>query len=504
MHRLLGQERRGGQVLVLFAVVIMLLAAICVLTIDVGRLFTCKAQLQSAVDAAALAGASQLLGIVTEDEKALALAEATALAHANTVDGEHLSLGTEDIEFGHYDPATHAFIPEAQSGIVDSVRVTGRRTDASPDGPVPLSFGPVFGWEDAQIADVVSVGTKPRRYVVFTLDRSGSMCFDTPGVQLKPTAQDPDEPQMDASPSGWYWVPHQARRRSGYYWYTQTAWFEARDDATGDVVTDFLPDHIRSRLNSNRYFNFRSSDSPNTVQSGWIKVPPGITIYGRYASPWNNWLASTYYDVISSSCGYATSTGPVQPLQDTMDAACAFVDLLRPVDDAAGLVTYASQSVTDQVLTNDFAALQTKLQALTPCGGTAEPNGMRGALDELIDSGRASGFGHKVMILLTDGCANVLNGRTYDSTTVTYQFLGESVTTEIHPTVGAAMATQTQRARNGGVRVYCVTFGNDVDTDVHRVIAEKTNAAHYYSADHSNLTDMFLDIFRRLPPIITR
>ena len=78
MHRLLGQERRGGQVLVLFAVVIMLLAAICVLTIDVGRLFTCKAQLQSAVDAAALAGASQLLGIVTEDEKALALAEATA------------------------------------------------------------------------------------------------------------------------------------------------------------------------------------------------------------------------------------------------------------------------------------------------------------------------------------------------------------------------------------------------------------------------------------------
>ena len=129
---------------------------------------------------------------------------------------------------------------------------------------------------------------------------------------------------------------------------------------------------------------------------------------------------------------------------------------------------------------------------------------MADALDEIIDSGRANAVGHRIMILLTDGCANMVNGSSYDNNTRTYTFMGEQVTTQIHPTVGAAMATQTTRASNGSVRTYCVTFGADADAEVHRVIARKTNGAYYYSVDHENLTDMFVDIFRRLPPVITQ
>jgi hypothetical protein len=418
--------------------------------------------------------------------------------------GTPLTLAAEDVQFGHYDGDTGEFIPEPQATALDSVQVTARRTSGSPDGPLPLFFGPVFGWNEVEVADVVSVGTKPRRHVMFALDRSGSMCFDTSGVQLESYHQDPVLPQMKPSHSGWYWFPELALKQTGYGWYARTAWFYATDDATGAIRTDFLPDHIRAHLEAGRYFNFRPRDYPTTVMSGWIKVPLGVTIHGRWGEPWHNWWADDYYDVISSTCGYARSASPVEPLQDTMDAACAFVDLLRAQDDRAGLVTFGWKASTDQILTSDFGALKVRLQSFVPCGATAEPDAMEAVNDELVDSGRADAFGQRVAVLLTDGHANRLHGTGYDNDERTYQFCGEEVTTRIHPTVAAAMEQETLRAGNGGVRIYCVTFGSDTDTAVHRLIARNTRGAFYYAADHQYLTDIFMDIFRRLPPKITR
>jgi len=500
--------RREGQIIILFVAALVLLAAICVFAIDIGRLFLCKAQLQNAVDAAALAGASQLTGWVTEQEKQLARQEASALAEANTVDGVPLHLADEDIQFGHYDGDTGVFVPEPEATVVDSIRVTGRRTSDSPDGPISLFFGPIFGWNQQQFSSA-AVGTKPRRHIMFALDRSGSMCFDTSGVTLHSwdiTEQDEEDYYyMNPSASGWYWFPELALKRTGYGWRTKTAWFYARDNTTGEIRTDFLPDHIRSRLEANRYFNFRPRDHPDTVTSGWIKVPSGVTIYGRWGSPWHYWLASSYYHVISSQCGYAIANGPVEPIQSMMDAACAFVDLLRVDDDRVGLVTYADYASTDSVLTSDFSNLKLKLQTLVPCGATAEPEAMKAALDELIDSGRAEGFGQRILILFTDGYANQLNGHYYEDGNIrSYEFLGKTVTTKIHPTVASAMEQQTLRAKANGVRIYAVSFGTDVDTEVHRQIALLTDGAYYYSEDHEDLIEIFMDIFRRLPPLMTQ
>jgi len=470
--------RTEGQIIILFVAALVVLTAICVFAIDIGRLFLCKAQLQNAVDAAALAGASQLTGWVTEEEKQLARQEASALAEANMVDGVPLHLADEDIQFGHYDGDTGA-----------------------------LFFGPIFGWNQQQFSSA-AVGTKPRRHIMFALDRSGSMCFDTSGVTLHSwdiTEQDEEGYYMNPSASGWCWFPELALKRTGYGWRTKTAWFYARDNTTGEIRTDFLPDYIRSRLEANRYFNFRPRDHPDTVMSGWIKVPSGVTIYGRWGSPWHYWLASSYYHVISSQCGYAIASGPVEPIQSVMDAACAFVDLLRVDDDRVGLVTYADCAFTDSVLTSDFPNLKLKLQTFVPCGATAEPEAIKAALDELIDSGRAEGFGQRIVILLTDGYANQLNGYYYEDGRIrSYEFLGKTVTTKIHPTVASAMEQQTLRAKANGVRIYAVSFGTDVDTEVHRQIALVTDGAYYYSEDHEDLIDIFVDIFRRLPPLMTQ
>ena len=495
----MAPQRRGGQVLVLFTGALLVLAAVAVLAVDVGRLCVCEAELQDAVDAAALAGASQIVCGTTQAELTAATQEANSLAAANTVDATPLHLASSDIVFGHFDSTAGTFVPQPTATVVDSIKVTGRRTNTSTDGPINLLFGPLFGWNQQALDNVVGIATKPKRYVMFVLDRSGSMCFDTSGVTTHSMPnQNTIGYYMSSGASGWCALPQEMN--SGGW---TTAYFYALDNTTGLVRTDFLPPAMAATLVSGTYWTFSTGDSSGNNPS-WFKIPSDVTVYSRYSTA--DWFCSSYYSDPSSSCAYATAGGPAQPIQSVMDAACAFVNLLRPVDDEAGLATFASGATTNSILTTNFASLEAMLQSFSPCGATAEGDGMKAGLDELINSGRADAYGQRIMILLTDGEANMVNGTSYSNTTQTYSFLGTSVTTEIPSQVAAAMASQTTRAISGNVRIYCVTFGTASDTAVHQAIANKTGGAFYYSGDHSGseLTDIFVDIFRRLPPVLTQ
>jgi hypothetical protein len=327
------------------------------------------------------------------------------------------------------------------------------------------------------------------------------MCFDTTGVVEKDSPlEDAEGFYMEESPSGWYWFPK--RVYEPYYWWNirKTAYFYARDKGTGEIVTDFLPAHIRTRLVDGKYFRFRQRDRPDDELSGWLKVPSNVTVYGRYDT--GTWEADDFYWVVDD-CDYAISTNPVQPLQSTMDAACAFVDLLDADDDKAGLATYAWGATLDQQLTPSWESLQEALQSFEPSGATAEADGMKVAIDELALSGRAEGFGHKIMILLTDGKANVRDGEYYAGTE-SYEFLGQWVEDcEITEYVARALEEQAIRAKEESIRIYCVSFGEGADTKLQSIIASETNGAYYYAPSHEILTEVFIDIFRRLPPILT-
>jgi hypothetical protein len=475
------------------------LVLICGLTIDVGLMVTSRAELRNAVDAAALAGASQLVGFVDATAKNNATNEARALASANRVAGKTLTLGTGDILFGRYIAETQAFKPESQFGpgeIVDSIKITGRRTVGSPDGPVNLFFGCIFGLRSTGVA-VSAVGTQPRRYVMFAMDRSGSMCFDTTNITLRssPNANG----TMVKSPTGWYWMSQYIYKSS---W--QTAYFYAKNDSTGAVETSFLPDHIRANLVSGQYFRYIDPDDQSTIQSGWLKAPSHVTLYSRYGSSYPNWSAQSYGPV--GSCDYAYANNPIEPIASSQNAASAFVDLLNPDRERGGLVTFAWDGVLQCQLTNDWTALKNKIMSYDPRGATATPKGMQLANDELISSGRASTYGHKIVILLTDGMANTVNHTYYNnpSSPVTITFFGQSVSCRIYQTVASVMETETRRAMNNGVRFYTISFGSDSDTVLMPLIAAKTNGAFYYAPNHSDLTDIFRDIFYHLPPVLTQ
>ncbi|MCK4282969.1 MAG: VWA domain-containing protein [Candidatus Brocadiae bacterium] len=498
----MADSRRKGQIFILFAMVVITLVMVCMLAVDVGRIVTAQAELQNAVDAAALAGTSQLLafGSLQEAERQAATAEAKALAEANTVAGEPLTLQPDiDIAFGCYVEATRSFKPEwdfTGSEIIDSVMVQGRRTHDAPDGAIDLFFASLFGIQ-ATSQTVRAVGTKPRRYVMFTMDRSGSMCYDTTNIdhRYEPNA----DGSMAKSPSGWYWMPRYIYTDN---WYT--AWFYAKHDATGDFATAFLPDHIQSRLYGGIYFRYCSKDLPNNVQSGWLYAPSYVTIYSYYGPDYLSWHSQSYGPI--GSCDYAMANDSVQPIGASQDAMTAFVDLLNAERDRAGLVSYGQYSTLDHELTWDWQSLKDKVVEYDPRHATATPDGMETANDELLLSGRASGFGQKIIVLLTDGMANMVHGTNYGNpgSKINVEFFGEWVQCRIYQTVVDAIEAETRRARDKGVRIYTVSFGAGADQDLMPLIAKRTHAAYYYAEDHETLTDIFLDIFHHLPPILTK
>ena len=125
------RERRGAIAVMtgIFIVAIMLVAAVA---IDASRIFVAKNELQTAADAAALAGARQLL-----DDSSTALDTARVYAYRNRVEAD--SIRTVEMELGIWLPAEQPalrFVPSGEPW--NAVRVTTRH-------PLRLSLARTLG-----------------------------------------------------------------------------------------------------------------------------------------------------------------------------------------------------------------------------------------------------------------------------------------------------------------------------------------------------------------------
>jgi Flp pilus assembly protein TadG len=122
------RNRRGAIVVMtgIFIVALMMLAAI---TVDASRIFAAKNELQTASDAAALAGALQLL-----EDSSVVIDSARAYALRNRVEQDVID--SVEVEYGVWSVAAETFI--AGGDPADAVRVTTRHA-------LPLSLARVFG-----------------------------------------------------------------------------------------------------------------------------------------------------------------------------------------------------------------------------------------------------------------------------------------------------------------------------------------------------------------------
>jgi uncharacterized protein YegL len=156
----------------LIAVSIVVLFVAAVLAIDIARIHVTRSELRTATDAAARAGV-EALG--REQSEEAGIAAAIAVAQANIVAGDGLSLDPGNIIFGTSSQNPDgSFSFTAGGPILNSVRVIGDRTAGSPDGPVSMLFGKMFGTDT--FAPIQSAtATRLDRDIAMVLDVSGSM-----------------------------------------------------------------------------------------------------------------------------------------------------------------------------------------------------------------------------------------------------------------------------------------------------------------------------------------
>ena len=174
-HQTLKQskkQQRAGAMLPMIAVALVIIMIGVVFSIDIAFMHMVRAELRTATDAAARAGAETLAR--TQDESQ-AIDAAIQVAAMNRVSGSGLELARDQVVLGSV-TQTGAGKLEFVAGQLPftSVRVLGDRGAFSPQGAVPLFFGQFLGRSEFQPNQVATASSSVRD-IALVLDRSGSM-----------------------------------------------------------------------------------------------------------------------------------------------------------------------------------------------------------------------------------------------------------------------------------------------------------------------------------------
>lgn len=167
-----NQNDRKGAMLVLVAVLIIILIVGAVFSVDIAYMHMVRAELRTATDAAARAGAETLAR--TQDSEA-AITAALEAAELNIVAGQPMLLGRDDIVLGSVvEDGSGKLVFQAGATPFSSVRVNGKRVAGSRGGPVNLFFGSLLGQSEFQPVQLATASASVRD-IALVLDRSGSM-----------------------------------------------------------------------------------------------------------------------------------------------------------------------------------------------------------------------------------------------------------------------------------------------------------------------------------------
>lgn len=161
-------EDQRGAVAAMIAVGLTAMVGMVSLSVDLGVVYTAKAELQAASDAAALAAANDMIQINSDGSgtatpgEARETARSTALANAAL--GQNLTMRDEDFTVGFWDSAAGDFDPSRTGFSSDpadltAVKVTLRR-DSLANSPVSTFFAGILGINtvDVRASSVAYIG----------------------------------------------------------------------------------------------------------------------------------------------------------------------------------------------------------------------------------------------------------------------------------------------------------------------------------------------------------
>jgi hypothetical protein len=270
------------------AVSLTTLLGFVALSVDVGMLYSTKAELQRTADAAAMAAAAALANTDGGDLSA-ARAAAINFAALNEVQGSAVLLDvSSDIIFGraHIDSTTNKYVFQETQNWPNAVRVRARRTVDSPSGAVPLLFARLMGHETADVSAQATAVLTPRD-IVFVLDLSASHNDDSSLVHYRLTDISNKQVWAHLWDSGIDLQPMLGGVAQGPIFGNMREWGADVTGPSWDYAND--PGLIRLRRGSNW-----------GLSSDWVSQSLSSKGYGSYTSSEMN--------VINSSSGAGTET----------------------------------------------------------------------------------------------------------------------------------------------------------------------------------------------------
>lgn len=169
-RRLRGHPRRRGVTVVLFAVILVFLMVLVAMSIDIGYVCSVKADLQTAADAGALAGAGMLM---EGEHDATACAKKYAASNLNNQGVRVEKSNKIQVEIGHWNTASREFIPGGRPR--DAVQVITTSNNSS------LFFNKIAS--GGVLSQARAVAAYRPRDIMLVLDVSGSMNEARNGVR---------------------------------------------------------------------------------------------------------------------------------------------------------------------------------------------------------------------------------------------------------------------------------------------------------------------------------
>ena len=142
-----SEGQRRGSMLVLIVFCLIILFAVAAISIDVAFMHLTRAELRTATDSAARAGAEALGRL--QDTNA-AKDAAVNFAARNTVAGDPLLLSDGDVVFGTNELVNGKYQFVEGGSPANAIRVQGKRTADSRNGSIPLFFGQFLGQKTFQ------------------------------------------------------------------------------------------------------------------------------------------------------------------------------------------------------------------------------------------------------------------------------------------------------------------------------------------------------------------
>lgn len=166
---------------------------------------------------------------------------------------------------------------------------------------------------------------------------------------------------------------------------------------------------------------------------------------------------------------------------DVVDATDAFLAELdnSPQWEKVGLVTYSDDALEDVSLKWDYDQIRQGLDIYTNSlggGGTNITSGLNAASATLANPSSGREFATKVIILMTDGKFNL----------------------------GGNPKSSASSISDEGVMVFTVTFSDEADQPTMEDTADSGGGLHFHAQNRDDLIEVFQEIAKSLPTLLTQ